>query len=487
MKKKKIALFAGIGAAAVIMIGAVVWSQQTSAEETDVVYKETTAERGTLTVGVTESGSVEIGTIEQEFELEESSTSSSGSSSASASGMGAGMAGQSSSSGTSSSADLEVEEVYVSVGQQVSEGDALLKLTAESVAEYREVLSDAVESASASVTEAQLSAQQQKLEAEYSKSISVAKGSVAEENYNATMKELSDAVEEAQQKVDDSAGMIGYYQAQISAGIDASDALAKEQENYEMLCTKLKAAQNNYTTKSIEAEKTYQSAMLSSSNANSQYQVDITGADSAVKTAQETLEEAKEALANFDAVIGDGVVYAEYSGTVMEVGYAAGDTFSTDTTVVTFADADSVTMTVSVSQEDIADIAVGDAVSIALTAYEDVDFEGVVSSMDTSVSSGSSTVSYDVTVVFTGEIDGVYQDMTGNVTFIEKQMKDVIYVSNKAIQNEGTTSYVKVKDADGTIHRVTVETGFSDGVNVEIKSGISEGDTVLIEGKVTAE
>ncbi len=32
-------------------------------------------------------------------------------------------------------------------------------------------------------------------------------------------------------------------------------------------------------------------------------------------------------------------------------------------------------------------------------------------------------------------------------------MADVVYVSNKAIINEGTASYVKVKDSDGTIEK----------------------------------
>lgn len=50
-------------------------------------------------------------------------------------------------------------------------------------------------------------------------------------------------------------------------------------------------------------------------------------------------------------------------------------------------------------------------------------------------------------------MDGIYTDMTGNVTFIEKQVADVVYVSNKAIINEGTVSYVKVKDSDGTIEK----------------------------------
>ena len=145
------------------------------------------------------------------------------------------------------------------------------------------------------------------------------------------------------------------------------------------------------------------------------------------------------------------------------------------------------TMSVSVSEEDIANIAVGDVVNIELTAYEDVTYTGEVIGIDTSSSSGSSTVSYEVTVAFTGDITGIYTDMTGNVTFIEKQVENVLYVSNKAIIGEGVASYVKVKDTDGTIRKVEVETGFSDGVNVEIISGVSEGETVLIESQVKAD
>ena len=172
-------------------------------------------------------------------------------------------------------------------------------------------------------------------------------------------------------------------------------------------------------------------------------------------------------------------------GTITDLSYEAGDTISSGATVATFSNTDAVTITVSVSEEDITNIAVGDVVEIELSAYEDQTFAGEVESIDTSSSSGSSTVSYNVTAAFTGDITGIYTDMTGNVTFISRQVTDVLYVSNKAVQSDGTTSYVKVKDADGTIRMVDVETGFSDGVNVEITSGLTEGETVLIESQVT--
>lgn len=466
-------LIAGIG---------VTIASSASSEEGEVVYKETTVEKGNLTVGVTESGSVSIGTLTQEFELEESS-------SASSSQAYAGMGSMSGNSGSSSSTvSLEVEEVYVAAGQNVEAGEPLFKISEESIEEYRESLKDAVNDASAGLSEAKLAAEKQQLSADYSYSTSIAKGNVAEASYNATLAQLQAEVDNAQSDVDYYAAAIDYYWNLVVDGDDSyTDKLNDAKEKYEEVAAKLTTAQNNYTTKSLEAKKEYEETMLNYNNASSQYSIDVNGIDNDVDSAEESLADAKEALQNFEDFIGDGMVYAEYSGKLMTVGYAKGDTLSSDTALAAYADATAVTMTVAVSQEDISAITVGDTVLIELTAYEGEEFAGVVAGMDTSTSSGSSTVSYNVTVTFSGDISKVYADMTGNVTFIQKQVPDVLYVSNKAIINEGTTSYVKVKQEDGSFKKVEVVTGFSDGVNVEIVSGLNEGDIAVIESRVVSE
>lgn len=478
MKKKKVAVILSLGAAALLMIGGIsVYAHQFSdSAESETVYKETTAGYGTLTVGITESGSVTIGSISQDMDEDISISSDSGS----------GTQASGASTGNSSVA-LEVEEVYISVGQQVKAGDALLKLTDDSIEKYRKKLKEAVTEASADYNSAALSSAKEKVSASYSYNLSVAEGSVAQEEYETTISELQDAVDEAQEAVDESQALLNYYQEMIDGGMDLSESLATEQENYNKLYNKLKAAKSAYTTKSVEAEKKYKEAMLNYENADSQYSADVTGVDVSVETAEDTLTEAKEALAEFEEFVGDGTIYSDYDGTIMSVGYEAGDDLSAGTDIVTFADTDAVTMTVSVSEEDISGIAIGDEVMIELNAYEDQTFSGEVESIDTSVSSGSSTVSYNVTVKLSGDVDGIYTDMTGNVTFIEKQVTNVVYVSNKAVINEGTASYVKVKNSDGTIEKKEVTTGFSDGVNVEITEGLSEGETVLIESQVTNE
>lgn len=476
-------MIAAICAAAVLIAGiGISMSANSSTTTSETVYKETIVQKGNLTVGVTESGSVAIGTLTQEFELGSESSSSSSQSSYSMMG---GMSGGSSAS--SSATALEVEEVYVAVGQNVEAGEKLFKISKESIEDYRDSLERAVSDAKASLSEAKLTAEKKQLTAEYNYSTSVAKGNLAEANYNATLAELQAEIDNIQAEYDYQFALADYYWSLMQNGDDSYSEKHNTAESKKAeLQEKLTLAQSNYTTKALQAKKEYEETMLNYDNASSQYSIDVNGIDNDVDSATETLEDAKEALQEFDDFIGDGNVYAEYTGKLMSIGYAERDALSSETAIATYSDAEAVTMTVAVSQEDISAIAIGDTVLIELTAYEGEEFAGVVSGMDTSSSSGSSTVSYNVTVTFTGDITKIFADMTGNVTFIRKQITDVIYVSNKAIINEGTTSYVKVKREDGSIQKVEVVTGFSDGINVEIISGLTEGDIAIIESQVVS-
>jgi multidrug efflux pump subunit AcrA (membrane-fusion protein) len=140
----------------------------------------------------------------------------------------------------------------------------------------------------------------------------------------------------------------------------------------------------------------------------------------------------------------------------------------------------------SVTQEDITGISVGDKAKITLDAYAGKTFEGEVVSIDTSVSMGSATVNYSVKVQFTGDISGIYSGMTGQASFGVQSEDDVLYVSNQAVYQDGTEIYVQILEDNGEITKQKVTTGFSDGRNVEIVSGLEEGQKVIIESKVAS-
>lgn len=562
--------------------------------KTATVTKENTAKKGNLTVGITESGTMEIGSITQSYELDTSSagisssssssgTSSSGSSSSDSSnksdaqgmqnmggamGMAGGQSGSDSSSSTTkttssssgnesvSDSDLVIKKVCITSGQNVKKGDTILKLTTKSVSNVRKLYKAAVSSAKLSLKEAKVDRDSDKLTAEYEYKERIAAGKSAKTTYKATLQSLDSAVVTAQnnyntavsgiktlpskiknlkKKIKKAGGSTTVYKSTstnqntgsnagnntgnmngtgmgddknggtsgtgTTAGSTGSQSssntvtimqqqlasyqqqLSEYKSNLKNLKSQLKSAKKARKTGKISAKKTYDAAMLQYSNAKTLYNVAMDGIDDDVKDAQETLKDAQKALKTFEKYAGTGVIKAECSGTVTSVGYEDGETLSTDTDIATYMNSDAVTTSVSVAQDDISEIEVGDTVNISLSAYEGKTFHGKVTSISTT-SSGTSTVSYPVVVTMTGDVSSIYAGMSADVTFVTKEVKDVLYISNKAVETEGTKSYVTKKNSDASTTKTQVKTGFSDGHNVQIESGLSEGDTVLIESRV---
>lgn len=522
-------------AAAVVVAGtAAGWKLsriQSVSATTDAAYKTETVRKGTVSSGISESGTVTYGTTEQTFsvaEITEVSLSSSDSSSDSSdsgssenqSGTSAGSAAvnatgggsmdmavmqgnaggdamaqagssqtseQNSSSGsTTSDSDtaLVVEEVYAATGQVVAEGDPILKITDDSIAEYQAQLEAVAETAQLNVEQEEINAESKKAEADYTYQMYLAEGETAEETYQATITSLENTVSDLEEDLADAQDDVDTYQYYVDCGYDYDDELEEAQDNYNTIEANLQIAKNNLTTQSIEAKQTYESALTNYKYADQLYEIDTNGLEDDLDDAKETLEEAQEALADFQEQIGDGIVYATTSGTVTEVAYAAGDEISNDAAIVTYTDPENVTITVSVSQDDISSVSVGEEVSISLTAYPEEIFSGTVSGIATSATAGSSTVNYDVTVLFSGDISKVYSGMTGEATFAGKTVSDTLYISNQAVLLDGARSYVKVLEEDGSVREADVTTGYSNGKIVAVESGLEEGETVLIESQV---
>lgn len=445
----------------------------------------------------------------------------------------------SSGSTTDSDVSLVVEKVYVSEGQAVKKGERLLKLTSESVKEMRSLYQDVYEEAEESIREARLAYQSDSLTAKYEYEQKLAKGESAKNTYQAAIaslqadtaskkaayqeakkgvaklpaqiqalkkklrqaKKVSGGVETAgtqndRQNTSDSA--VASATASEKQASDSDDTvsgleqlllqrqqqLQQYQTNLSSLKTAYHTAKKAETTGRIEARSAYEQALLDSKNAKTVYQTETAALKEELAEAKEAYKEAKKAKEKFARYIKKDCILAEYSATLVSLGYQEGDSLTSETAVATYQDPEGVTVTVSVSQEDITEIQVGDAAKVSLSAYEDEVFSGNVTAISTTAS-GESTVSYPVEVTITSDISKIYSDMSCEVTFVSKEVENVLYVSNKAVTTEGTASYVNLWKEDGSAQRTKVVTGFSDGHNVEIKSGLKEGDSVLIESQVS--
>lgn len=531
-ENKKRALFAA--GAAVLLLGAgaaAVWMMNRDDEGT-VVYKETTVQHGSLTVGIEDSGSVEIGTVEQDFDLDVSEYTGGNSRNSGGGFMGMRPGDSQSSTGRK----LIVEEVYVSVGQQIAKGDPLFKLTDESVEEIRAELE--ADLSSAQLTYEQLMVDQQKtgLEADHTYEQNRVYGNAASLEYDETMYELQKAVDDAQEALEDATEELADYQedyAEVSDDYEEAKhylketeaAVAQDQEaywymkneesreaakkvasdeedkmeeledqirekNWEVaeLQIALQEAIQAYQEGGADAKLAYDKRVLALNQAGEIYSLATEQMDYEAKVAKEDYEDAKEKLDALNTYIIDGIVSAEYDGVITAVSIEEGSSVKKGTAVVTLNNFEDVTVRVDVEDDDMKSISVGDPVNLDFEAFPDTDFTGKVSDIgDATINSTTSEITYEVTITVDGDVSGLYHGMTADVTFVTDEVRDVTYVSDRALQEEDGVTYVKYRDEQGEIQTKQVTAGFTDGNNTEIVEGLTEGDTVLVESRVKSE
>lgn len=545
-KNKKIWIGAGcsiaiLGIAATT--GVLIWKNSQTSE---VTYRETTVEYGDLTVGITEDSTVNIGTVSQTFDLDisalvssDSSSSSSTSQNDSMGGMGMQMFSFGGDTYTSQSQEMVIDSVHITVGQEIQAGDVLYTLTEDSVEEIRTQLEEDVEDTLADYQALTVEQQQSYLTAKQGYDTYVTNGSLAELTYNKELQELQDKVDEAadtleekQNQVNENLEKLVELQEELtSAKKDLKDAEAAVSENHdnryndpyyytvylstrdmaqsivdeieadiesltdenETLLTEIGEATRswneacrNLESEKLTAQQTLETDQYYASVSSEWYSIQTTSLDNEKQSAYASYESAVKKLDEFNSYIVGNDVVAEYSGVVTEVPLEEGDGVTRNTSLVTLYDASDVTMEITVSEDDYKTIDQDGEVNITYTAYPDVVYNGVISEVsDATYDSSSGEVYYTITVTVQGDVSGLYEGMTGDVTCVTKETKEVTYVSNRAIFRDGTRSYVKIRDEDGNIVEKDVITGFSDGVNVEITEGLSQGDTVLIESKVS--
>lgn len=489
-----------------------------NSSDEQAVYKETTVARGNVTVGVTESGTASLEAIELTYD-NYSSTSS---------------------SDDNTTVKALVEEVYVKAGQRVSEGDPIAKLSTDEIAEslsnmqqsYREA-ELALEKATLDQTSGEMTAKTtlenrlsdaENADLNYELALDEAGASlsslkVAMNTANDKVNALEDEMDAFQDKPDEYKAEIAALREKISAAQAAGEdtsaleaelaKLAAEADEFnrtfvaeqKKLGTQLSNAYSTYSSAKLKYEIASNSENLDEANAQAErttalsykdkaqqlYDLEIAQLQNSVSSKQISLENLKKKVDKLQGYVTDGQVKAICDGLIMDVHVVAGDKVSPNARLATIANSKNVYISVSIDQTDISLLTLGKESNIVFDAYPDQPFTGKVDSITTTPAmSNSSTVSYNVKVKLEGDSTALYEGMTGSVTFITEEVKDVLKVSSKSIYTENDKTYVKVKDAQGNLVPTEVVTGFTNGTETEIQSGLSEGDTVIIESNIGA-
>lgn len=256
--------------------------------------------------------------------------------------------------------------------------------------------------------------------------------------------------------------------------------------------------------------------------ARTQYnrEVKLKGRDAA---SQESLEDARNALAlaesqvdeieslirqmritvNTDEVnLGYTRITAPLDGTVVSVPVDEGQTVNanqTTPTIVQIADLGKMEIKIEISEGDITSVKPGMAIEYTILAEPETVYRATLTSIDPGMttltdgsykttgsgtsssasSSSDSAVYYYGNAVINNENGPLRIGMTTQNTIAVAEARGVLVAPLVAVRRGGRGKFVRVLAPDGAVERREVVTGLADGVDVEIVSGLREGEAVI--------
>ena len=176
-------------------------------------------------------------------------------------------------------------------------------------------------------------------------------------------------------------------------------------------------------------------------------------------------------------------IIAPIGGTVASVLIRAGEQATPGAPAISVLNEDAYHITVNVDEIDIDRVEVGQPVSIALDALPELPVEGVVSEIAPTSTATSGVVTYLVTINIDEEASAQLRPgMSASAAITVDELDNVLTVPNWAVRlnRETGEAFALVRQADGTIGEVVIETGLRNEQFSEVLSGLNEGDQVVL-------
>jgi RND family efflux transporter MFP subunit len=221
----------------------------------------------------------------------------------------------------------------------------------------------------------------------------------------------------------------------------------------------------------------------------SQDQFDV--AENALAVAQADLAHADAEIAYSRFNVGQCVITSPINGVVLQKYREVGDTINYGgdiqagggtTDIAQLADTDDMRVEADISENDIAKVVMGMPATVVLDAYPDLNLDARVVKIYPEADRQKGTIKVEVKISHP-DLSIVRPEMSAKITFLAapataSQQPVVVIPKNTAITS-GSQSYVWIV-RDGLAHQIPVLTGREFESSVEVKSGLSGGETVIV-------
>lgn len=300
---------------------------------------------------------------------------------------------------------------------------------------------------------------------------------------NADPDYLANQVYLAEQKVTNCSNTLA--KAQLS-GINSSIQSAQAALNQAQ--SELTSAQNLQNGGSAQALLAAQTEVDAAQNA---VDLQAQGPKSAdLRLAQANICQAQANLDSANKDLTEATLVAPIDGIITAVSAQENQNVTTESVIMTMAAGqNNLQIDTSVDQADISQVKVGQKADITLDSAPNEHISGTVSQIAPVGKTTNNVTTFNVTILLDSPSPLLYAGMSTNVSIILEEAKGVLSVPSEAVRTRGDSKGVLIpgSGANAAPQFVTVETGLDDGTNIEIKSGLTEGQEVIVSiGTTTA-
>lgn len=220
-----------------------------------------------------------------------------------------------------------------------------------------------------------------------------------------------------------------------------------------------------------------------------QFVLDQQNAEQELQSAQDNLELIRRGTTTRSGARTNTLVRATIGGMVLEVPLEEGDsvieanTFNDGTTIATVADMDELIFEGKVDESEVGKIRPGMKLLLTIGAIEAEQFEAVLEHIAPKGVEENGAIQFEIRAALRLQDDFfVRANYSANADIVLDRRDEVLSVDEALLQFEQEKIFVEVETSPQQFEKRYIETGLSDGINIEVVSGLVEGEKVKVVG-----
>ena len=204
--------------------------------------------------------------------------------------------------------------------------------------------------------------------------------------------------------------------------------------------------------------------------------------------AEDALQVVRDGFSKSNAKASSTLIRSTISGVILDIPVKVGysviqvNTMNEGTTIATVANMNNLIFRGNIDETEVGQLVNGMNMSITIGALQDLKFDASLEYISPKAVESNGANQFEIkAAVKLAEGGKIRSGYSANAEIILASAENVLSIPEIAIEFSGDSTFVYVIKGDGknkTYERTNVTTGLSDGVNIEIKKGITAKDKV---------